>query len=132
MKSVFEVAITNVLYSSKHNDAQINGGHNKVGAFEHWLGLMEDCRRPWGTPKIRRSMSQTFTDNLSSEKLFVSAAIRQSPKILTLSKGQVRHVSNNNCYFSRQLQVLSCQAIVVTGLAIGVWESNKSRMAKIY
>jgi len=37
-------------------------------------------------------MSQTFTDNLSSEKLFVSAAIRQSPKILTLSKGQVLKV----------------------------------------
>jgi len=46
MKSVFEVAITNVLYSSKHNEAKINGGHNNVGTFEHCLGLMKDCRRP--------------------------------------------------------------------------------------
>jgi len=65
-------------------------------------------------------MSQTFTDNLSSEKLLVPAAIRQPQKILTLSKGQALHVSNNNCYFSRQLQVFPCQAIVVAGLAIVV------------
>jgi len=46
MKSVFEVAITDVLYASRHNDVQISGGHNKVGVFEHCLGLMKDCSRP--------------------------------------------------------------------------------------
>jgi len=44
MKSVFEVAFTNVLYASRHNDVQISGGHNKVGAFE--LGVMKGCSRP--------------------------------------------------------------------------------------
>jgi len=60
-------------------------------------------------------MSHTFTNNLSSEKLFVSAAIRQSPKILTLFIGQVLHVSNN-CYFSRQLQVLPFKQLLSQGL----------------